>query len=756
MESFVGKQFGSFLLISLTGSGGFADIYLGEHVHLGNQAAIKVLTARLTDQDRAAFLSEARFLAKLSHPHIVRVFDYGIDPDSGMPYLVMDYAPNGSLRKRHPTGSIVSLTNVVTYVHQVADALQYAHDQKIIHRDIKPENMLIGKNDEILLSDFGIALQSSSTKSQMVQAVAGTTSYMAPEQFNGHPRAASDQYALGVVVYEWLCGSRPYTGPFFEVATQHMFAELPPLREKNPHIHPEVEQVITIALSKEPKWRFASVHAFANALQQAASLTQNPPAPSWPGIADHAIVPPIKGTDTPVLTPQTQQISSPDLATTPMSEIITDKLPDLITQPPSLSSGTDANARTEREPASRASVASSAHKPFLSRRSLIIAGATTLGAAGALGGGWFWLQSRSSNTNTPAIPDKNVSSKGTMFGVDLQHTHVIPNEQDLNATTAKDLKEDWRTYLGGHIGLSSPLVVDNVVYVGSTNYNLHALNANTGIEIWRYSTGDEILSSPAYAGGYIYFGSKDNYVYAINKEGRLVWKFPTRGSVVGSPVIVDGVLYIGSWDSNFYAINAITGTKIWSTSTREGITSSPAIVNNTVFFGSGDKNIYALKASTGEVLWKAPTGDEVVGSPAVVNGVVYVGSKDTYFYAIDAQSGKELWKYQTYGAVQSSPAVWNDSIYVGSKDAYLWAFTKNGDLLWQKHVPYEIASSPTIVNGVIYVGSWDHNIYAFDINNKGNTLWQGHTSDGIESSPNVVRGKVYIGSRDGYMYAYAL
>ena len=115
----------------------------------------------------------------------------------------------------------------------MASALQYAHDQKLIHRDVKPENMLVGRNDEILLSDFGIALIAQSSHSQSTdQMVTGTISYMAPEQIQGRPRPASDQYSLGIVVYEWLCGERPFRGAFKELCQQQMSALPPSLQEK--------------------------------------------------------------------------------------------------------------------------------------------------------------------------------------------------------------------------------------------------------------------------------------------------------------------------------------------------------------------------------------------------------------------------------------------------------------------------------------------------------------------------------------------
>src|SRR6266700_7964605 len=129
------------------------------------------------------------------------------------------------------------------YVKQVAAALQYAHDQKVVHRDIKPENMLVGRNNEVLLSDFGLAIIAESTESLSTHEMAGTVPYMSPEQLQGKPRPASDQYSLGIVVYEWLSGDRPFNGTFTEIASQHMFVPPPSLRSKIPGISPEIEQV---------------------------------------------------------------------------------------------------------------------------------------------------------------------------------------------------------------------------------------------------------------------------------------------------------------------------------------------------------------------------------------------------------------------------------------------------------------------------------------------------------------------------------
>jgi len=259
---------GHYRLLHLLGRGGFAEVYLGEHIHLQTQAAVKVLRTQLANEDVQTFQREAQTVARLLHPNIVRVLDFGVE--HGLPYLVMDYAPNGTLRQACAKGNRMSLMQVVSLTRQIAEALQYAHDRRLIHRDVKPENMLLGHHRETLLSDFGIALVQQSSHLASTQNIAGTIAYMAPEQIQAHPVAASDQYALGIVVYEWLCGVRPFDGSYTEIAIkQTMVPPLPP-RTHMPDLSAAVEQVILQALQKDPRQRFADVRTFARALEQAA------------------------------------------------------------------------------------------------------------------------------------------------------------------------------------------------------------------------------------------------------------------------------------------------------------------------------------------------------------------------------------------------------------------------------------------------------------------------------------------------------
>ncbi|MBA2288189.1 MAG: serine/threonine protein kinase [Ktedonobacteraceae bacterium] len=290
MLNYTGRQLGNYRLLRLLGQGGFADVYLGEHVYLNTLAAIKVLRTQLVHNDLQIFLTEARTIANLTHPHIVRVLEFGVEVNT--PFLVMDYAPDGTLRQRHPKGSRLSLTEVVSYVQQVAAALHYAHDRKVIHRDIKPENMLVGRDGKVLLSDFGIAVVAQSSRHQSSQPVGGTVAYMAPEQLQGKATAASDQYSLGIVVYEWLSGAWPFNGSFAEVGSQHLFATPQPLASRVPGIAPIVEQIVQMALAKEQQQRFKSVQAFAHALEQAKEQEQSTKLRSvdMPPLANQSLV----------------------------------------------------------------------------------------------------------------------------------------------------------------------------------------------------------------------------------------------------------------------------------------------------------------------------------------------------------------------------------------------------------------------------------------------------------------------------------
>ncbi len=266
-----GQRLGNYLALYMLGMGSFANVYLGRHIYLKTEVAIKILFERLDMDATERFLLEARFLSGQEHPHIVRMYD--ADVVNGVAYLTMDYVPAGTLRALHPAGGALPLSTIVGYVRQIASALMYAHERRFMHRNLKPENVLVGEGGRLLLSDFGITLPARGTDIASVQAGGETLAYMAPEQLRGKPGAASDQYALAALVYEWLSGHLPFVGDTAELCGQHLFVAPPSLYQAFPELLPEVERVIFKALAKHPLQRFATVGAFAEALEDACLLS---------------------------------------------------------------------------------------------------------------------------------------------------------------------------------------------------------------------------------------------------------------------------------------------------------------------------------------------------------------------------------------------------------------------------------------------------------------------------------------------------
>ncbi|MEI6840836.1 MAG: PQQ-binding-like beta-propeller repeat protein [Methanomicrobiales archaeon] len=363
----------------------------------------------------------------------------------------------------------------------------------------------------------------------------------------------------------------------------------------------------------------------------------------------------------------------------------------------------------------------------------------------------------SSNSVFLPVTSKSSDAKAWKFRSEIYNTGVYDD-----GGISPDGTLLWNYTTGGRIS-SSPAVANGVVYVGSQDSNLYAVDAKTGTFLWNYKTNepsDWVSSSPAVANGIVYIGGMKTKLYALDAAtGSLLWNYTvpkkstTIASVSSSPAVANGVVYIGNFDGNIYAFNAYTGALLWNYTTGNYVFSSPAVANGVVYVGSDDHNLYALDAATGMPLWNYTTGGRVFSSPAVANEVVYFSSYDNITYALDAKTGALLWNYTTGYQVDSSPAVANGIVYIGSYDKNLHALNaKTGNLLWNYATGHIVRSCPAVANGVVYFGSWDNNTYALDAAT-GTLLWNYRTGGSITSSPAIVNGVVYIGSNDKNLYA---
>jgi len=269
----IGKQIGgNYRLVAQLGRGSFGDVYKAQHIFFTNrpQVAIKLLRASLfSPKERERFIQEAQLLNMLSHPHILPILDAGMHED--LPYIVMEYAPGGSLQDRldKQPGQALPIDEAITLLTQIGEALHYAHQQNIVHRDLKPDNILFNAKGEAVLADFGIAAILSSARTRDV-GDAGTPAYMAPEMFEGKVSVKSDQYTLGCIAYELVTGRKPFEVegiPIIAVQFQHAKVEPDAPTQHNPRIPSHIEKAILTAMAKDRATRHADVRVFLTALQ---------------------------------------------------------------------------------------------------------------------------------------------------------------------------------------------------------------------------------------------------------------------------------------------------------------------------------------------------------------------------------------------------------------------------------------------------------------------------------------------------------
>jgi len=328
---------------------------------------------------------------------------------------------------------------------------------------------------------------------------------------------------------------------------------------------------------------------------------------------------------------------------------------------------------------------------------------------------------------------------------------------------------------------SSAAVATGIVYVGSRNGKLYALDATTGSKLWEFKTGSWVESSPAIKNGVVYFGSNDGGLYALDaRSGKELWHFEARFGVLSSPAVADGTVYFGCDDYYIYALDLKKGTKLWHFETDNRILSSPAVANGILYIGSMDGFLYALNAKNGRPLLKFKAYAPIVSSPSVYDSAVYVSNTRGHLYAIDGMARNwflenkllpywkalylygdlpkppppsgYLWSLRLGPINSSSPSVIDNRLFIGAGPNLLAIDILNHEVLWTFETRGWIESSPAVSGTTIYIGSTDGRLYALDALT-GKRLWETLTRDRITSSPAVADGTVYIGSHDGNLYA---
>ncbi|MCZ2096816.1 MAG: serine/threonine-protein kinase [Anaerolineae bacterium] len=603
-------------ITGVIGVGGMGSVYQARDLRFPNvvrYVAVKEMLNPHADQGAReltlrTFERESDMLASLSHPAVPGIYDYF--PSKMRAYLVMEYINGRDLDAIvNASSERLPVALVQQWAVELCDVLGYLHRQEpepIIFRDVKPSNIMIDQHGRLRLVDFGIAkIFQQGQKGTMI----GTEGYSAPEQYRGEATPASDVYGIGATLHHLLTGRDPrLEAPF-------TFAERP-IRESNPDVSPEFETIIMKALSFDAADRYPHATAMKEALEQITEVGES-----------SVIAPGARLTD---------EMSAWDEADRGVAALWKFCCEDEVRSSPVVHRGVVYVGAYDNNLYAINAADGTFRWKYPSAEGIssspTVADAENLVLFGSLDHLLYAVDTRVGQLSWTVATQGAVQSSPA-----IAHGHVFFGSDDghLYAVRLATGRVQWKWW-GGAAIRSRPLVTGEMIVVGLESGDVAGIDLS-GQMVWRFKAKRAVVSSPLEHDGLVFFGSMDWHVYALElARGWKVWTFRTNKPVVSSPAYGDEKIYIGSVDGSLYALDVATGKERWRYETGGQVTSSPAYDNGVVFFGSIDGHVYSLETKSGRLRWSFETSGPVVASPALHDGVVYIGSMDHCVYALKA------------------------------------------------------------------------------------------------------------------------
>ncbi len=617
-------------IMGVLGGGGMGTVYQARDLNFTDVrrlVAIKEMHTLATDGALRAsmlktFRREANILAALSHPAIVKIYDYFDLNDRA--YLVMEYVNGSDLELLLGKTKELPPEKIIDWAIDLCDVLDYLHSQKpdpIVFRDMKPSNVMIDSLGKVRLIDFGIA---KTFVSGVKHTMIGTEGYSAPEQYKGDVTPQSDIYSLGATLHHVLTRKDPRLEPPFSFNER-------PIQDFNPEVHPGLVQIIDKALSFKVEDRYPSCADMKAALE---ALRYRPMNLAAPMAAPTAAAP--------------SSAHSPMVNANGSTEFFED-VPATSTIQPRWTFKTEDEIRCSptaiRDLAFVGSYDNNVWALNLETGELVWKFATKGGIA-----------------SSPVVDETN---RMVMFGSeDCSFYAVDYRGGRLNWThTTKDRVRSTARVEHGH------------VFFGSDDGKVYALGSANGRVLWSFDTNAPVRSRPFVTSELVIVGSESGEVFALSLSGARKWSYRTRRGVISSPYVdmKEGICYIGSSDSYMYAIDVNNGYNSWRFRTNGPIISSPVEHKGNLYFSSADGFVYAINAQSARERWKFQTEKPLVASPVIYKDDLYIGSTDEYFYCLNADTGKERWKFKTNGPITANACIIGDVILIGSMDHTLYA-----------------------------------------------------------------------------------
>lgn len=585
------------------------SVYRARDLHFANVekiVAVKELIISTTDpilQKTVVenFEREANILATLSHSSIPKIFDYFNHENRS--FLVLEYIHGRDLEALIADASVVlSPGQVFQWALELCDVLQYLHNHEpepIIFRDLKPSNVMVNSDDHIVLVDFGIA---KNFQTGRMATIVGTEGYSPPEQYRGEAAPSADIYALGATLHHLLTRHDP------RVEAPFSFTERP-IREANPDVPAEFEEIVNKALAYNPDERYHTVEEMRKALI---------------GIVDHMH----------------------------MVDLSTGNQPVSMTSSPSLRWKFECNDEVRGN--------------LTCHDGLLLFGSYdhTLYALNSTQGEIAWTYFTGGGiVGQPCVHDNMVyigSEDHRLYALSLRNgkllwtfetrgpirssprvveDHVIVGSDDacIHAINVNTNRETWTINVSGAIR-SSPWVSHEGLIFGCESGDLYSVDLSGQIR-WSYRARKAVTSSPYVDQGIVFVTSLDGMLYALDEqEGWLLWKFRMDKGSVSSPCVHEKVVYFGSAGGYLYAINVDNQNLLWKYQVGSQVSGSPVVNGDNLYCGAADGFVYSLDLLSGKLKWKFETQGAITGKPAINQDGLFVGSSDKFIYAVQAIS----------------------------------------------------------------------------------------------------------------------
>jgi outer membrane protein assembly factor BamB len=745
---------GEFRLRARLGAGGMGQVFLATSPG-GRMVAVKVIHPELARDSEFVrrFRAEVEAARRVSGMYTAPVVAAGVDDRP--PWLATAFVPGPSLADIVSRYGPLPVPALWRLAAGLADALRAIHATGLVHRDLKPANVLLASDGPRVI-DFGISRAVTDPRLTATGAIIGTPSFMSPEQVEGNAAGPpSDVFSLGSVLAFAACGVSPFSADPGGSSASVLYRVVHGSPELG-MVPMEVLELIQACLAKEAAWRPDLGQVAAHCAAAAEYLGMSPVA-FWPPEVARVIE-----AQQTALAAEVEALPVPPSVGMPAFQGVSASVGQAMsagwpqTGPSRLGSsdptGARASAGAPGQTGPSALPAQSGARVNVSRRNLLI-GAGMGGAVVAGVAAWV-IGSRSPASNPQAVGhestmagvpvgagaggtgaetggggtgpgsaawtfttgDEILSNPGVGNGV----VYVGSKDNYLYAVNAATGKQIWKSRQGWVA--AAPQVVNGMVCVATTTGEFSAIHATTGDVAWQQQTGTPAAFKPNWAvdGGFVILPSTTQplTVYDAVTGSRGTTTFGSPGQFAGGAIgAANGVLYAVQESSALFAVRIATGTILWQrsvSSNGSGFFTSIVASDGAIYITDDSGMLYSLNAANGNSNWSYPAGASQLSTPVTVGGMVYVTDDSGILHAITTARGKQVWTHQTISSGEIGPAVNGSELYVSTGQALQALDAKTGNAVWSYTPPNTGAfvSTPAVANGLVFVGSTNDNLYA--------------------------------------------